>query len=299
MRQALLLLFAAAFAFSSCNDLFNTFGKKVAINDKSDVYYKDGATEADARQLGDALLKLGYFDNTKAKSVQVTKDKDSAYLVRLVYDQSVYNKNRDQMNLRLWFFQDLLSDNAFNGKKARIALADDKLKEFETIDDVQKVKQDGHNVYYRGSGVSESTAKNYVQKLDEGKFFDETNGDVLLTKERGSYTLRFMPNPDKFANKETYYATMENLQYLFSKYVFDGDDVRLVVLDEDFGDAKSFNDISSDRKAALDQRMQQNMQPQQQQQQQDQTNPYPQQQQTPQSGPGQYPQQQQLPQNSQ
>ena len=39
------------------------FGKKVEINKKSEVFYKDDATGAEAKKLGTFLLKRNFFDN--------------------------------------------------------------------------------------------------------------------------------------------------------------------------------------------------------------------------------------------
>lgn len=256
MKKILLFITPAFLLLTSC-DLFNSYGKKVKINDKNEIYYKgDSVTEADAKNLGNYLLKTGYFNPQKGATVQLTKDNDK-YIVRMVYDKTVFDKNKDQISLILWFLQDQISENVFNGKKVNIALADDKLKDFETLDEVNKVTVGKNNtVYYRGSGVNEKDAKNIGDSLAVAQFFDYTSGDILLTKDKGTYAIRFMPSEEKQKEKGAAYTTvLENYKYIISKYILKGDDVDLYVLDKEYNDAEKIKDPNDQRKAQIDQLM--------------------------------------------
>lgn len=261
MKKFLLLLVSVSMLATSC-DIFNNYGKKVKINDKNEVFYKgDGVTENDAKKLGAYLEKLGYFSGTKELSVQLTKNTD-AYVVRFVFDKAAYEKSKDQLALNLWYWQDLISENVFDGKRTNIVLADEKMKDFDSIDEINKVAigKDNH-VYYRGKGVSEKDAKQIGEKLAKEDFFSFTGGDILLTQEKGNYAIRFLPNEEKLKeNKDRYYAILKNLQYIFTKYTI-GETVNLVVIDAAFNDVKEFDEPTAQEKAYMDQAMQQ---PQQQ-----------------------------------
>ena len=49
-------------------------GTKYAVNDKETVNYSGSATVQDAQALGEALKKIGFFDNTKATDVLLHTD---------------------------------------------------------------------------------------------------------------------------------------------------------------------------------------------------------------------------------
>ncbi len=254
MRKILLLLLPVTLILTSC-DLFNNYGKKYKANDNNEVYYKgDDVTEADAKHLADYLLKTGYFDPKKGETVQLTKQ-DGKYHVRFVYNKDVYDKSKDQIATIFWFLQDQIADNVFNGSKVNISLTDDKLKDFETIDDVNKVVIDGsHKVYYKDNGVKEKDAKFIGDSLAATKFFDYTTGDIMLTKEKGNYTIRFLPNEQLQKEKGADYGTiLENYKYIISKYILNGDDVDLIVLDAEYNEVKNVKEPSDQRKTLIDQ----------------------------------------------
>jgi hypothetical protein len=254
MKKMLLLLLPLTLFLTSC-DLFNNFGKKYKPNDKNEVYYKgDGINETDAKKLADYLLKSGYFSPDKGATVQLTKENDT-YHVRFVYDKAVFDKNKDQIALVFWFLQDQLAETVFNGKKVGISLADEKLKDFETIEEVNKVVVAGSNkVYFKGAGVKEKDAKFIGDSLVTAKFFDYTTGDLLLTKEKSHYAIRFIPNDALQKEKASDFGIiLENYKYIISKYILNGDDVDLVVMDAELNEVKEIKDPSDQRKILIDQ----------------------------------------------
>ena len=253
MRSILLLLLPLALTLTSC-DLFNNYGKKYKANDNNEVYYKgDGVAEADAKKLADYLLKTGYFDPKKGATVQLTKENDK-YHVRFVYDKSVYDKSKEQIGLVFWFLQDQIADNVFNGTKVSISLADNKLKDFETLDEANKVAAGTNKVYFKGNGLKEKDAKFIGDSLAVAKFFDYTTGDILLTKEKAHYVIRFIPNAELQKEKGADFgAILENYKYIISKYVLGGDDVDLIVMDSELNEVKEIKDPTDQRKALIDQ----------------------------------------------
>lgn len=254
MKKILLLLVPLTLILTSC-DLFNNYGKKYKPNDKNEVYYKgDGVNEADAKKLADFLLKTGYFKPEKGATVQLTKENDK-YHVRFVYDKSVFDKSKDQIALVFWFLQDQISESAFNGNKVNISLADEKLKDFETIEDVNKVAVGSTNkVYFKEPGIKEKDAKFVGDSLVVAKFFDYTTGDILLTKEKANYVIRFIPNEELQKTKGADFTTiLENYKYIISKYILNGDDVDLITLDGELNEAKQIKDPSDQRKVLIDQ----------------------------------------------
>ena len=255
MKKMLLLAVCIPALLASC-ELFGDFGKKVEVNEKNQVYYKgDGVTEADAKKLGSYFESIGVFDGKEEKSVQITKDGD-AYVVRLVIKEDVVKKNQQQYETIFWYWQDMISENVFAGKKTKIILTDDKFKDLITLEEMNKVKVGAdHFVYFKGQGIKENEAKEIGEKFEKELIFPYTDGSVLVTKELGTMFVRFVPNAEHVqADKETYYNTIANLQYLISKYVLD-EQVKLVVTDADCNDVKKFDELSAEQKTVLDQRM--------------------------------------------
>jgi hypothetical protein len=254
MKRTLWLLIAAGALLTSCN-LFNNHGKKVRINDKSTVYFKgEGVTEAEAKKLGEYLSKNGVFDGKEDKAVQILKEGDN-FVVRIPVKQDVINKDREKYETQFWFWQELLSENVFDGKKTKVILTDDQFKDVTILDDLNKVAVGkDHFVFLKGNTVKENDARKIGDSLETAKFFDYTAGAVLLTKERGEFTVRFLANEQmKAAKGEDYNSILENYSYIISKYILDGNDVSLYLIDDEFNILKKIKEPNDQRKAMLDQ----------------------------------------------
>ncbi len=257
MKKILLVAVAFSVLLTSCN-LFGNFGKMVEINDKSEVYYKgEGVTEDDAKKLGKYFEEIGVFNNKEEKAVQISKEGD-AYIVRLVIKEDVVKADQDRYETIFWYWQDMISENVFNGGKTTIILTDEKFKDLISLDEMNKVKAGkDYFVYYKGKGIQEKEAKDIAERFEQHLIFPYTNGSVLVTREKGELIVRFLPNTAQLeADKAAYYATLANLQYLIGKYVLENEDVKLVVIDAEFNDVKQFSELSSEEKTVLDLRMQ-------------------------------------------
>jgi hypothetical protein len=254
MTKILLLLLPFTLVLTSCY-LFNNFGKKVQVNDKMTVYYKgDGVTESDAKKLGEWIDK-NRGDNKDELTAQIMKEGD-AYIVRMPVKEEVMSKDKERYERIFWYMQDQISEGVFDGKKTKIILTDNKLKDKITLDELTRIEVGkDHYVYLKGNSVKEKDAKEIGEKFEKEQIFPYTQGAILLSKEKGTLVVRFLPNEEQIkSNKEIYYATLANLQYLVGKYVLN-DDVKLVVIDEELADAKEFAELAADKKALLDQKM--------------------------------------------
>lgn len=130
MKQISCFLLVLLMFFSACN-LLNPYGKKVTINSKSEVYLKgEGVTEAEATKLGNYLLKIGFFDDSTQKSVQLLKD--STYVVKFVVDEKAL-KDNPAAEVSFMAIQMLITDSVFNGNKVRVVLADNNLKDIKIV----------------------------------------------------------------------------------------------------------------------------------------------------------------------
>lgn len=126
MQKIFLLLIAVSLLFASCD----RFGKKVEINSQSEVFYKDDATEAEAKKLGDFLLKRNFFDNKNERSVQLSKD-SGIYTVRFVVDRVSFEKDKENTLLGFRVWQMWISEDVFSNAKTKVVLVDDQFNDLE------------------------------------------------------------------------------------------------------------------------------------------------------------------------
>jgi hypothetical protein len=126
MQKIFLLLVTVSLLLASCD----RFGKKVEINSRSEVFYKDDATEAEAKKLGNFLLKRNFFDNTNERSVQLSKD-SGTYIVRFVVDRAGYEKDKENTLLGFRVWQMWISEDVFNNAETKVVLVDDQFNDLQ------------------------------------------------------------------------------------------------------------------------------------------------------------------------
>ncbi len=126
MRKLVLALLVST-ALIACN----SWGDKYMANDKSEVYYKDGATADDAKRLGDFLLKNNYFDSATEKSVQLTKTVDT-FNVKFVVDKEKVSQT-ENADMLFTIMGAAISSDVFSGKPVKVILADTRMEGFKEI----------------------------------------------------------------------------------------------------------------------------------------------------------------------
>ncbi len=104
------------------------YGTKLEFNG-GEVYYTENANEADAKKLGDYLVKDGYFDG-KPKTVQLDKS-GSTYQVRLVIQKEFQNDQKTADGLKELFGQ--ISKDVFGGAATEIHMCDEELKTVKVV----------------------------------------------------------------------------------------------------------------------------------------------------------------------
>jgi hypothetical protein len=256
MKRILLLAVSAILLLTSCN-LFNNYGKKYKVNDKSTVYYKgDGVTEADAKKLGEFLIQQGYFDTTSEKAVQLTKSGDD-YALRFVVDKDKLEKNKDAIPT-FWRLQNTISEDVFNGKKTKIILADDKLKDIQNVGSITKYNVKGQNdIFYDDDAFKKSEAEALGTLMtDQGYFDGSGEKQIYLSKEDGTNMVRFIVNKDAVqSNLTAYLPIYEYMQFLIKDNVFNGKNTSMVLTSSLFDDFQKIPEITVDQKNQIEQQL--------------------------------------------
>lgn len=111
------LLVAAGFGCDAWNNL--SWGDKIAYGPNETLYYTRGATEDDARQLGNYLKENGFFNGARANDVQLTRDNDGFAIGFIVEWQAIADRN---VQRQFELFAGELAQNVFPGRPVTVRL---------------------------------------------------------------------------------------------------------------------------------------------------------------------------------
>ena len=126
-----IIVFAVAIALLGCSGpkIPAEWGKRLDFLG-SDLFYTPAVTEAEARALGDYLVKNAFFTKERKGTVQLDK-KDGVYQFRMVADEAKI-KNPEFLNLT-GNFAATLSYDLFNKQKLEIHLCDQKFNTLQAV----------------------------------------------------------------------------------------------------------------------------------------------------------------------
>ena len=106
----------------------STYGTKLDFNG-GELYYTDNVTEADAKKLGEYLVKSGFFDGRK---ITVQLDKSGAtYQFRMVVVKE--KQNDDATMILMKTFAGEISEEVFNDAPTELHICDDQLKTLRVL----------------------------------------------------------------------------------------------------------------------------------------------------------------------
>jgi hypothetical protein len=123
--STLLAAVACLFLFSSCQ----SYGKEYKLDDKHNVYYKDGVDEATAKKLAHYLKDQQYFQDDINATVQVLKSKDT-FVLNFVVDKAKLDASKETA---FTLFGGYISQEVFSKAPVVINLTDSRLKPFKNL----------------------------------------------------------------------------------------------------------------------------------------------------------------------
>jgi hypothetical protein len=121
---AVLAIAGGLLGLTSCGG----YGKKLQFNG-GELYYTPTVTEAEAKKLGEFLVKEGFFDGAK-KTVQLRKT-NGTYEFRMVAKKGT-ESDQNMLDLAKTFAGQL-SQNVFSGAETVVHLCDDHLKTVRVV----------------------------------------------------------------------------------------------------------------------------------------------------------------------
>jgi len=152
-------------ALQSCN---SDYGEKVE-KDKNEVFYKDGATEKDAQNLLDYLVKAKLFQPGEHNSAQILK-KDDKFIVKMVVLEEVAKNAEGNEIIKAQV--DRIAKSLYGGEEIEFHICDN---HFKTL----------HRIVTNGDNAYDITMFDYNQIMS--KHIDisivQTIGQFLLDKE--------------------------------------------------------------------------------------------------------------------
>ena len=231
----------------------NNYGKKVVFH-HNEIYYKgSGVTETDAQRLGAFLWQSGYFDSTKASTVQLLKE-DAAYVVKMVVDEEEIARDKAFYQRFFWYLQEPMAQNVFAGAKTKIILADGGLNDLEAVGDIAIVKANAKSrVLYNPDGIAEADAQNLSDFLAQTGYFNgHTDIDILLHKTGNEYTVRFLVDKAVLnEDRDQFISLFKIYKYFIGQGVFNGQKTHAFLTSFELNDLEVLADLSEEEKAAV------------------------------------------------
>lgn len=222
MKKIITLLSVFALLASCAN-----YGEKKVFNG-TEVYYKDGVTEAQADKLGESLVSSGFADGN-GKSVQFVKEDD-----RYVFKMVINEESLDDKSLESVFniFPKELSE--YMGFPVDLHLCDDT---FNTIR-VHKLEDAQQSIMAKATEVryTKNVTLSEVEKLKDfliefGFSDDENAKTVALDKEGNAYIFKMVLEDSRMEDKNTI-GILTMFKGELSKNVFNNQPVRVHMCDE-------------------------------------------------------------------
>ena len=129
MKNLCSLFLISSLLFICCNT--SPYGKKITVNNHIEVYIKSGATEAEAKNLGNYIDSTWKTSGNK-KSFQLSKD-SGQYIIRMVVDENKIKKD-SSLDVSFMAIQFLIEEQVFNGSKVKLILTDNSFKDIKTFE---------------------------------------------------------------------------------------------------------------------------------------------------------------------
>ncbi len=221
MKKIITVLFTIAFLVSCAN-----YGEKKVFNG-TEVYYKDGVTEAQADKLGESLITSGFADGG-GKSVQFTKDGDQ-YIFKMVIREEFLN-DKSKENVFNIFPKELSN---YMNLPVDLHLCDDSfhtLRVHKLSDAVQTIMAKATEIRYT-KNVTAAEVEKLKEFLIEYGFSDARPKTVGLDKENDTYLFKMVLDKSRIEDEATI-SLLTLFKGELSEKVFNNQPVKVHMCDE-------------------------------------------------------------------
>ena len=218
------------------------FGEKLVL-EETEIYYKDGATLADAQRLGDKLAEMKFIDG-KAKSVQLLK-RDDVWEFRMAVGKSSADSEQIKNQMKTYCIE---LSSALDGDPVEVHICNQALESKSIVKGMSgKRHQIGDTVYFY-KDIDLDTVKNFAAipvatKLDPG------GSTFHLSKSADAVEIRMSHMVEAKESRQIMSAATATAVAVSNK-LFDGKQVDVLICDPYFDSPKVFSSVKKPAPAA-------------------------------------------------
>lgn len=214
------------------------FGEKLVVN-KTEIYYKDGVTQADAKRLGDKLKELNFIDD-KPKSVQLLK-RDDVWEFRLATGKGGDTEAaRNQMKV---FSLEISS--AFDGAPVEVHICNPKLESQAIVKGLTGECYRLGNVAYYYEDVDVAKVKEFAAIAVATQLDSGVGASFHLSKPADLLEVRIAHPVGGEGDKQLAVAAADAAVAVSNK-LFGGKQVDVLVCDRFFDAPKVFSSVKKE-----------------------------------------------------
>ena len=211
------------------------FGEKLVVNG-TEIYYKDGATSADAKRLGEQLEELKFIDG-KTKSVQLLK-RGSVWEFRMATSKSQVNEAATGP-LKLFGLE---LSSAFDGDEVEVHLCNHKLESEKVVKGLRGklYKFDKNKYFYKDvelDQVKGFAPIAFASQIDNGYGFN-----FYLSQPKSAVEIR-VAYPNAVRGDDQMAGVATSAAVAASQKLFDGKQVDISICDLYFEKMNSYSSV--------------------------------------------------------
>ena len=218
------------------------FGEKLVL-DKTEIYYKDGATQADAQRLGDKLTEMKFVDDT-AKSVQLLK-RDDVWEFRMAVGKSSIGSEQVKNQMKIYCIE---LSSAFDGDPVEVHICNNALESKSIVKGMSGKRHRIADTVYYYKDIDLAMVENFAAipvatKLDPG------GSTFHLSKSADALEIRMSHVNEAKENKQVMNAATATAVATSNK-LFGGKQVDVLICDPYFDSPKVFSSVKKAEPAA-------------------------------------------------
>jgi hypothetical protein len=174
--------------------------------ERGELYYNEPVTPLEARSVGDYLVQQEFFNQQKATTAQLNNEQ-GIYQLRFVVNAEAIDT--PLVNIQFGLIGSHIAQNVLSGKPFEATFCDQYLKPFKVVAPSARLEIGKSEIYYTHP-ITPDQVRGVADKLVEIGFFSAaTAASVHLSREEGTYQLRFIVDPARARNDDAIDAFSE------------------------------------------------------------------------------------------
>jgi hypothetical protein len=181
---------------------------------KGELYYSSPVTEAQAKGVGDDLVRNEYFTDEYPVTVKIARRKDTFRLLFVVNQGRV---NEPLLGLQFGILGSAVSREALAGAATEVVLCDTQLTPVKVLPRTDVLTFGKASLFYTAPVTEAQARAAGTTLLDGGYFANEREVSVELNRDDRGYELKFVVNPARASEPEVVAAFSETGRVVAAK----------------------------------------------------------------------------------